>query len=434
MKLTHVAWFRRANTPQLTVCRAFVLQDNHECIHCYESKTIPAFSGTANEAKGENVIYKDFQITLAVAAMATIGTVYGWSSTAAVLQLTKDLSTPQLLLPFGVLLIGIGAGVAMSSFMLTPFGYGKTIAMGLALWGISLLVGSIITFDFGFSTSVAALGIPGGIGVGTSYVTLIGLFRRLFPNANIVGGLIGPLGFACGAIAITLAQRASPSETGAMQVYAGLGTTALLLSALVSRYLSDFSNADLPKRVSDSREKLRDFIYLWTLLFLNVAPGMALVAIAVPWLQATRSMTSGDAMLALCSSLPALPLGQMMWGLIASRHGDKTVFTWMFILRMFAFGIAAWTPSSVSPLLLLVVTLACHGGGFGLIPRKVESSNLRGSPHALGGVLTAWAVGGGFGIWLILPTAIHTANSEGYVGLALTMSAGALLSSRLRRR
>jgi hypothetical protein len=100
----------------------------------------------------------------------------------------------------------------------------------------------------------------------------------------------------------------------------------------------------------------------------------------------------------------------------------------MFSVRALAFAVAFFTPQSVWPLSLSFVYLACHGGGFGLLPKMAAKSPLGSDSRLLGLVLSGWGVGGVVGAAAILPAVNDALAQTGYAVIAGLMAIGALLS------
>src|ERR1700722_3775930 len=84
------------------------------------------------------------QTAISLAAMATIGSSYGWSITALVLQSAKSQSPVTSDRGFAGLVLGIGVG--LSGFTIRVIGYRRTILLGMILWGASLLAAASIGF------------------------------------------------------------------------------------------------------------------------------------------------------------------------------------------------------------------------------------------------------------------------------------------------
>jgi hypothetical protein len=106
------------------------------------------------------------QLALAIAAMAVIGSVYGWSSTADVLTASGHWSTKKTGLTFVTLAVGIGIGVGISGVLLTRLQFARTIALGLALCGLAGLLLSQTEFQPDFGQITRCLALLGGTGVG----------------------------------------------------------------------------------------------------------------------------------------------------------------------------------------------------------------------------------------------------------------------------
>jgi hypothetical protein len=368
------------------------------------------------------------QFALVIAAMATVGSIYGWSTTAAILAGANVWPAKDADSVFGIFAAGIGAGVVISGLLLPALGYAKTISAGLTTWGLALLVFSELGFSRGSRTPLVILAVLAGAGVGVAYLALVSFFRTLFARPTVISGLIGPLGFAGGAAIISLAQAIRPSIDTIVYVSRVFGFGALALGILVLFFLIEPPLSTTPAERTSIRNLRPDLLYFWVLLSLNVAPGMAVIAIAVPWFRNTRSWSLGEAALAFALVVFSLPIGQTVWGMVANRFSDRAVFFLMFSVRALAFAAAFLLPQSVWPWSLSFVCLACHGGGFGLLPRMVAKSRLGSDPRLLGLVLSGWGAGGVAGVAAILPVVNDSLAQNGYAVIAGLMVIGALLS------
>src|ERR1700735_4207767 len=177
------------------------------------------------------------QFALVIAAMATVGSIYGWSTTAAILAGANVWPAKDADSVFGIFAAGIGAGVVISGLLLPALGYAKTISAGLTTWGLALLVFSELGFSRGSRTPLVLLAVLAGAGVGVAYLALVSFFRTLLARPTVVSGLIGPLGFAGGAAIISLAQAIRPSIDTIVYVSRVFGFGALAVGILVLFFL-----------------------------------------------------------------------------------------------------------------------------------------------------------------------------------------------------
>lgn len=378
--------------------------------------------------------HKLSQFVFAMVAMAMVGSVYGWSATAAIVAGSTTWSARQAASVFGMLAAGIGIGVVFSGVLLPALGYARTIAAGLMVWGLALLVFSQVGFAGGSGTLCVILAIFAGAGTGIAYLALVSFFRTLFAAPAVISGLIGPLGFAIGAATISLVQTIRPSIDTVADVYCAFGVGALLLAVLVTFFLAEPPLRNTTGKTTRAGDGGPGLLYLWALLSLNVVPGMAIIAIAVPWFRNIRPWSFPEATLALCGAIFALPIGQTLWGILADRIGDRAVFLLMFSIRGLAFAAVSLSPRSVWPWSLCFVCLACHGGGFGLVPRMTAESRLGSDSRRLALALSGWGAGGVVGVATILPAVDNPFAQRGYAIIAGLMAAGALLSVKFQHR
>jgi OFA family oxalate/formate antiporter-like MFS transporter len=352
-------------------------------------------------------------MAISLAAMATIGSSYGWSITALVLQSAKSQSPVTSDMTFAGLALGIGIGVGLSGFIIRVIGHRRTIFLGMILWGASLLAAASISFGDSVPLLWTTYGIPGGIGVGIAYLALVLIFREVFKDRPLLGGAIGPLGFTSGTIIFAIAQWSDFGLHANTIVQIALGITSIVLGITVSFPFLDPPKPECSSELAPSLHSGR-FWRLWAILAINVAPGMAAVAVGAIWLTNASGISPRSAVLRFALATPALSVGQLFWGYVASRFGDRVSFMAMFAVRFLAFLFAIWMPSHLEVWAILVLVLSCHGGGFGLIPKIVRRSLSGNDSRVLGLILTAWGIGGFLGVLLILP---HTEHSSIYCGM-----------------
>src|SRR5580700_307188 len=101
------------------------------------------------------------QFVVVIAAMAMVGSVYGWSTTAGVLAGSTGSSAREAASVFGMLAAGIGAGVVIPGVLLPVFGYAKTVAAGLITWGLALLLFSRFGLSAGSRVPLVILALLG---------------------------------------------------------------------------------------------------------------------------------------------------------------------------------------------------------------------------------------------------------------------------------
>src|ERR1700760_4767683 len=130
--------------------------------------------------RAEMKMKKTPQLLLLLVAMALVGSVYGWSTTVAVLAGSAAWSLKGAASDFGILSAGIGLGVVISGRLLPTLGNAATITAGLVTYGLAQLLLS----EFGLSgdsrTFLAILPILAGAGAGIAYLALVKSFRTSF--------------------------------------------------------------------------------------------------------------------------------------------------------------------------------------------------------------------------------------------------------------
>jgi OFA family oxalate/formate antiporter-like MFS transporter len=172
---------------------------------------------------------------------------------------------------------------------------------------------------------------------------------------------------------------------------------------------------------------------LWSLLFLNVSDGSALLSQAAAMAQ---EMAGGDALrgaavVSLFSTANAI--GRLLWTGLSDVIGCRGVFLSMFVLQMLALLLLSGTATLVRFGLLGMLVVMCYGGGFGAL--AVLAADLLGARHVgpiYGLLLTACGCGGVAGPLLIASVRQLTgAYESAFVVLAAGMLVGIAVVVRL---
>lgn len=187
---------------------------------------------------------------------------------------------------------------------------------------------------------------------------------------------------------------------------------------------------DLSQLTANEALKTRRFWMLWTMLFLNVTCGIAVIAVASPMAQEIAGMTS----LAAATMVGLMGIfnggGRIGWASFSDYIGRPNTYSAFFLIQIVAFFLL---PNTTNPLffqILIFAILTCYGGGFASVPAYIGDlfgTKQLGAIH--GYILTAWAMAGVVGPMLVstIPEATKSYNLTMYVfvglfAIALTVS------------
>src|SRR5215217_2792876 len=166
---------------------------------------------------------------------------------------------------------------------------------------------------------------------------------------------------------------------------------------------------------------------LWTLLFLNVTAGIAVISEAAPM---TEEIAGASA--AAAASLVGIiaifnGAGRFLWAALSDVIGRKWVFLALFLIQTVVFFLMPNATSYGLFAVLACVVLLCYGGGFGTMP--AFTADYFGSVHVgriYGLMLTAWSAGGIAGPLLI--SRVHDLTGS-YDGALYAIAAIMLVST-----
>jgi len=233
-----------------------------------------------------------------------------------------------------------------------------------------------------------------------AYLAIVGTLGQLFPDRPVIGAAIGPLGFGSGTAAVALgaSQTLAPGQPMSRLASAFFigGVVGSLMTALGYWLPGDTGSYSRGRTDVTTRIIPRDRGRYFALLFVNCAPGMLLLGLALPlFANAQASLSYGAATVLLALQMPLLITGGAISPWLARTCQPRAAFVILLLLRGVLLLLVPWVPSPIYLASVMGVVLVGHGAGFALLPRIVGS---RTGPVAFareyGTVLTAWGCSG----------------------------------------
>jgi OFA family oxalate/formate antiporter-like MFS transporter len=165
---------------------------------------------------------------------------------------------------------------------------------------------------------------------------------------------------------------------------------------------------------------------LWSLLFLNVTAGIAVISEASPMAEeiAGASATAAAGLVALIAIFNGF--GRFAWAAASDVIGRRWVFLTMFVIQIGLFVLLPNASSYVFFAVLACAILLCYGGGFGTMPAfAADYFGSKNVGRIYGLMLSAWSAGGVAGPLLISKIRDSTGNYD----TALYIIAGMLAAA-----
>ena len=317
------------------------------------------------------------------------------------------------------------------------------IAAGL-FYGSGILGAGLGIYFQSLTLFFLSYGVLGGIGLGIGYMAPISTLVKWFPDRKGLATGLAIMGFGFSALLFgPLMQRLfeSVGVANAFFILGSLYATVIILSSL---YLSPPPSDFLPKgyhpektgseqaasgNISTANDALRTnrFWLLWSLMFINIASGIALISAASPLMQEALKFSplKAAAMVGFIGVFNGL--GRIFWSSLSDYTGRITTFIFFFMFQSLAFYLLPNTGSEWTFLLLLFVIVSMYGGGFAILPAFV--SDLFGVKHMgviNGRVLSSWALAGVAGPTLYDMVKTKTGSMQITLGVFSVMLLAAL--------
>ena len=360
----------------------------------------------------------------AVGIHICIGSVYAWSVLTRPIMNSMGFSLKEVTWIFSIAILFLGLSAGFLGDYVEKYGPRKSGLTSMCFFG-SGMFGSALALHF-HSLPLLYLfyGVIGGIGLGIGYITPVSTLVKWFPkNRGFATGLaIMGFGFAS-LIAGPLMQRLVV-HFGLIPNFLILGCVYMMVMAASSLYLAPppaaASSPAVEKRIGKitpvastankgekklfpgidqftAKEALHTwhFYALWWIFFINIACGIALLAVASPMAQEVTGMTPTEAAAMVGIIGLVNGAGRIVWSTISDYLGRRNVYALFFLLEIGCFYALASTTDSVSFRLLVLLIISCYGGGFSCMPAYL--SDLFGTKQLSaihGKILTAWGMAG----------------------------------------
>jgi MFS transporter, OFA family, oxalate/formate antiporter len=349
----------------------------------------------------------------AVGIHISIGSVYSWSVFTNPLREKHDWGLSEISLTFSIAILFLGLSAAFMGHFVERYGPRISGMIASACFGTGLI-------GAGFADSIGSLymlyffyGALGGIGLGIGYITPVSSLVKWFPDRRGLATGLAIMGFGFASLIASPVIAKLINGIGISNTFYLLGAIYFGLMFLSSLYLAPPPKDWQPEgmKETDQKEEKRTkdlaqltaneavrtvrFWALWSMLFINVTCGIAVISVASPMAQDIAGLSAGAA--ATMVGIMGLfnGLGRIGWATVSDYIGRPNVYTTFFALQTVAFLLLPNVTNAFLFQLLIYLILTCYGGGFASIPAYIGDlfgTKQLGAIH--GYILTAWAAAG----------------------------------------
>ncbi|RZT22712.1 L-lactate MFS transporter [Fictibacillus sp. BK138] len=380
----------------------------------------------------------------AVGIHISIGSVYSWSVFTNPLREKHDWGLSEISLTFSIAILFLGLSAAFMGHFVERYGPRISGMIASACFGAGLL-------GAGFADSIGSLymlyffyGALGGIGLGIGYITPVSSLVKWFPDRRGLATGLAIMGFGFASLIASPVIAKLINGIGISNTFYLLGAIYFALMFLSSLYLApppkdwqpegmkdqdqkeEKKTKDLAQLTANEAVKTVRFWALWSMLFINVTCGIAVISVASPMAQDIAGLSAGAA--ATMVGIMGLfnGFGRIGWATVSDYIGRPNVYTTFFALQTVAFLLLPNVTNAFVFQILIYLILTCYGGGFASIPAYIGDlfgTKQLGAIH--GYILTAWAAAGLVGP-LVVSWIRETTNSY---SLTLYIFTGAFVAA-----
>lgn len=353
----------------------------------------------------------------------SIGSAYAWSVFTNPLRDAFGWSQSEVSLAFSLAIFFLGTSAAFMGRFVEKNGPRKSGMVSATFFGVGVAGTSIAVLMGSLPLLYLFYGVIGGIGLGIGYIAPVSTLVKWFPDRRGLATGLAIMGFGFAALISGPVAEKLIGTVGLGSTFLILGISYFVIMMLSAQYLSPPPEGWAPKGFKESNGqgtgrikirpdlsqltaneavKTRRFWMLWTMLFINVTCGIALLAVASPMAIELTGMTtaSAAAMVGIMGLFNGA--GRLGWATISDYVGRPNVYTAFFVLQIGAYFLLNISTSQILFMVLLYAVMTTYGAGFSCIPAYIGDlfgTKQLGAIH--GYILTAWAAAGIVGPLLI---------------------------------
>ena len=354
---------------------------------------------------------------------------------------TCNWSVSQVTYTFGIFIAMLGISAALWGAWLEHAGPRKAGFIAALCWGGGMIVGGIGVSTHQLWLLYLGCGVLGGVGQGLGYITPVSTLIKWFPDRRGMATGFAIMGYGGGAM-IGAPLAVMLMGTFSSDGVKGVAMTLIVMGAI---YMAVMAAGALGFRVppngwrptgwepSDNQKansmitqghvhlnrawKTKQFWLIWSVLFLNVTAGIAVISMASPMLQdvfggalvglddtsgglSTAQKTAVAAAAAGLVGLISLfnSVGRLFWASLSDKIGRKNTYFTFFVLGLAVYCLLpTWGHMGLAGMFVIsiCIILSMYGGGFSTAPAylaDIFGTQMVGAIH--GRLLTAWTAAG----------------------------------------
>lgn len=350
----------------------------------------------------------------AVGIHISIGSVYAYSVMTNPVKDIFEVEGSVIKWAFKIAILLLGLSAAFLGRWVEKVGPKISGTTAGILYGVGIL-GS------GFAVQIESLwlfylcyGVIGGIGLGIGYITPVSTLVKWFPDSRGLATGMAIMGFGFAALIFGPLMAKLFEIVGVSNAFYTLGVIYMVLIISSARYIErppvgyapegynegegkvikeDLSNITAIESLNSPR-----FYYIWIMMFINIACGIAIISAASPMMQEKLDYTPMQAAAIVGFIGVFNGLGRITWSTLSDYLGRANTFILFFAFQILAFYFLPKIGVESVFLIILFTVITMYGGGFAMLPAflgDLFGTKQLGAIHGM--VLAAWGLAGVIG-------------------------------------
>ncbi len=373
----------------------------------------------------------------AVGIHISIGSVYAYSVMTNPVKDIFDVDGSVIKWAFKIAILLLGLSAAFLGKWVEKVGPKISGTTAGIFYGIGILGSGLAVQLESLLLFYLCYGVIGGIGLGLGYITPVSTLVKWFPDRRGLATGMAIMGFGFAALIFGPVMQSLFDAVGVANAFYVLGIVYMILILSSARYIERPPEGYLPKGFkpgeggnikadianidADASLKTSRFYYIWIMMFINIACGIAIISAASPMMQEKLNYTPMEAAAIVGLIGVFNGLGRIIWSGLSDYLGRANTYIIFFVFQILAFFFLPKIATELVFLVVLFTVITMYGGGFATLPAflgDLFGTKQLGAIHGM--VLAAWGLAGVVG-----PTVYDVVkNATGSLNATLEVFAG----------
>lgn len=373
----------------------------------------------------------------AVGIHISIGSVYAYSVITNPVKDIFDVDGSVIKWAFKIAILLLGLSAAFLGRWVEKVGPKVSGTTAVIFYGLGILGSGLAVQLEALWLFYLCYGIIGGIGLGLGYITPVSALVKWFPYRRGLATGMAIMGFGFAALIFGPVMQSLFDYVGISNTFYILGVVYMVLILSSARYIERPPEGYLPDRfkpgggkiikkdmaniTANASLKTPRFYYIWIMMFINIACGIAIILAASPMMQEKLNYTPMEAVAVVGFIGVFNGLGRIMWSTLSDYLGRANTYIIFFSFQILGFYFLPKMSLELSFLIVLFTVITMYGGGFATLPAflgDLFGTKQLGAIHGM--VLTAWGLAG-----VVAPTIYDIVkNAKGSLDTTLEVFSG----------